>query len=142
MTTAPAILGGANVVPSKAVDMSSYPVSDEKTVPTPSDAVVVNDDGKEGASDDEDRVIVTGYDAAQHLLSLRDDFEPALTFRSIVVASALASFQAVMSQIYAPLFSSPASRVLAPAHPNNHRAPTTTAPQQPAPYPRGARPAK
>ncbi|KAG6284246.1 hypothetical protein E4U46_007369 [Claviceps purpurea] len=101
MTAAPAILGGANIVPSKAVDMSSYPVSDEKTVPTPSDAVVVNDDGKEGASDDEDRVIVTGYDAAQHLLSLRDDFEPALTFRSIVVASALAAFQAVMSQIYA-----------------------------------------
>ncbi|KAG6026030.1 hypothetical protein E4U40_002371 [Claviceps sp. LM458 group G5] len=100
MTTASAILGGANIVSSKAVDLSSYPVSDEKTVPTPSDAVVVNDDGKEGVSD-EDRVIVTGYDAAQHLLSLRDDFEPSLTFRSIVVASALAAFQAVMSQIYA-----------------------------------------
>ncbi|KAG6022858.1 hypothetical protein E4U19_004731 [Claviceps sp. Clav32 group G5] len=69
MTTASAILGGANVV--------------------------------SRVSDDEDRVIVTGYDAAQHLLSLRDDFEPSLTFRSIVVASALAAFQAVMSQIYA-----------------------------------------
>ncbi|KAG6044447.1 hypothetical protein E4U39_003336 [Claviceps sp. Clav50 group G5] len=87
MTTASAILGGANVV--------------SKNRSNPSDAVVFNDDGKEGVSDDEDRVIVTGYDAAQHLLSLRDDFEPSLTFRSIVVASALAAFQAVMSQIYA-----------------------------------------
>ncbi|KAG6151218.1 hypothetical protein E4U37_005207 [Claviceps purpurea] len=100
MTTASGMLKGADVVPGKAVDVSSYPVLDEKSSPTRSDAVAVNDDDKERASDTEDRVIVTGYDAAQHLLSLRDDFEPALTFRSIVVASALAAFQAVMSQIY------------------------------------------
>ncbi|KAG6007738.1 hypothetical protein E4U21_005577 [Claviceps maximensis] len=55
---------------------------------------------KERNSDNEDAVIVTGYDASQHLLPLRDDFEPALTFRTIVLASVLSTFQAVMSQIY------------------------------------------
>ncbi|KAK5660003.1 hypothetical protein OQA88_13469 [Cercophora sp. LCS_1] len=51
--------------------------------------------------DDDDKVISSGADAANHLMSLRDDFEPALTFRSIVLASCLSAFQAVMTQIYA-----------------------------------------
>ena len=50
--------------------------------------------------DDDDIIIVTGADAAAHLLPLRDDFEPALTFRSIFLATILASFQAVVFQIY------------------------------------------
>ncbi|OJJ78095.1 hypothetical protein ASPBRDRAFT_114757 [Aspergillus brasiliensis CBS 101740] len=48
----------------------------------------------------EDAIIVTGADAALHLLPLRDDFDSALTFRSIILASGLACFQAVMNQIY------------------------------------------
>lgn len=48
----------------------------------------------------DDPVIVTGADAANHLLSMRDDGEPALTFRSIVLATILSGFQAVMYQIY------------------------------------------
>jgi hypothetical protein len=50
--------------------------------------------------DDEDAIIMTGADASKHLLPLRDDFDPALTFRSIVLATGLAAFQAVMYQIY------------------------------------------
>ncbi|KAG6306344.1 hypothetical protein E4U44_008054, partial [Claviceps purpurea] len=100
MQTVPSIVEVASVVPGKPVDVSSYPASGEEIVSTRSDDVAVNDSDKERASDNGDRVIVTGYDAAQYLLSLRDDFEPALTFRSIVVASVLAAFQAVMSQIY------------------------------------------
>jgi hypothetical protein len=50
--------------------------------------------------DDEDAIIRTGADASKHLLPLRDDFDPALTFRSIVLATGLAAFQAVMYQIY------------------------------------------
>ncbi|KAF1934879.1 OPT superfamily oligopeptide transporter [Clathrospora elynae] len=42
----------------------------------------------------ENHIIVTGADAATHLLPMRDDFEPALTFRSIFLASVLAAFQA------------------------------------------------
>ncbi|AEO60728.1 hypothetical protein MYCTH_98157 [Thermothelomyces thermophilus ATCC 42464] len=53
---------------------------------------------KDDASDD--AIIVTGADAAVHLLSLRDDGGQALTFRSILLATILSAFQAVMYQIY------------------------------------------
>ncbi|KAE8445208.1 hypothetical protein EG329_013580 [Mollisiaceae sp. DMI_Dod_QoI] len=48
----------------------------------------------------EDVIIVTGSDAAKYLLPMRDDHEPALTFRSLFLATVLSAFQAVMSQIY------------------------------------------
>ncbi|KAK4238673.1 OPT oligopeptide transporter protein-domain-containing protein [Achaetomium macrosporum] len=51
-------------------------------------------------SDDEDAIIVTGTDAATHLLPLRDDGDPALTFRSLFLATCLSAFQACMYQIY------------------------------------------
>jgi hypothetical protein len=49
---------------------------------------------------DPNAIIITGADAALHLLSIRDDFDNVLTFRSILLASGLACFQAVMNQIY------------------------------------------
>lgn len=49
---------------------------------------------------EDDPIIITGADAAKHLLPLRDDGEPALTFRSLFLATILSAFQAVMSQIY------------------------------------------
>lgn len=48
----------------------------------------------------EDRIIITGADAAAYLLPLRDDREPVLTFRSIFLATGLSGFQASMYQIY------------------------------------------
>ncbi|KAI9896379.1 hypothetical protein N3K66_008551 [Trichothecium roseum] len=51
-------------------------------------------------SDSDDAIIITGADAAAHLLPLRDDGDPVITFRSILLASGLACFQAVMTQIY------------------------------------------
>ncbi|KAB8298651.1 hypothetical protein EYC80_000829 [Monilinia laxa] len=48
----------------------------------------------------DDVIIITGADAAAHLLPLRDDGQPALSFRSIVLATVLSGFQAVMYQIY------------------------------------------
>jgi hypothetical protein len=54
----------------------------------------------EKEKDSEDHIIVTGADAAAHLLPLRDDHEPALTFRSIFLATILSAFQAVVYQIY------------------------------------------
>ncbi|KAK4140253.1 OPT oligopeptide transporter [Dichotomopilus funicola] len=53
-----------------------------------------------GDADSDDVIIITGQDAAQHLLPLRDDGEPALTFRGVVLATILSAFQAVMYQIY------------------------------------------
>ncbi|KAL2267393.1 hypothetical protein VTJ83DRAFT_4670 [Remersonia thermophila] len=57
-----------------------------------------SDPGKVESS--EEVIIITGADAAAHLLPMRDDHEPALSFRSIVLATALSCFQAVMYQIY------------------------------------------
>jgi hypothetical protein len=56
----------------------------------------------DGDSDDDsdDVIIITGADAAAHLLLLRDDYNRVLTFRSIMLASGLGCFQAVMNQIY------------------------------------------
>ena len=51
-------------------------------------------------SDSDGAIIITGADAAAHLLPLRDDGDPVITFRSILLASGLACFQAVMTQIY------------------------------------------
>jgi hypothetical protein len=59
-----------------------------------------NDRSGENDIENEDAIIVTGADAALHLLPLRDDFDNVLTFRSILLASGLACFQAVMYQIY------------------------------------------
>ncbi len=66
---------------------------------TPVSAV---DDSDSQDKDDgsEDVIIISGEDAALHLLPLRDDFQPALTFRSLLLATILSAFQAVMYQIY------------------------------------------
>ncbi|WWC69095.1 uncharacterized protein I206_103031 [Kwoniella pini CBS 10737] len=45
-------------------------------------------------------IIRTGRDAADHLLSIRDDGDPAITFRSLVLGTIMACFQASMNQIY------------------------------------------
>lgn len=55
----------------------------------------------ENACDSADAVIVTGADVAAHLLPMRDDFDPTLTFRAAILGSGLAAFLAVMTQIYA-----------------------------------------
>jgi hypothetical protein len=51
-------------------------------------------------NDGKEHIIRTGADAAKHLLPLRDDGGAALTFRSLVLATCLSGFQAVMTQIY------------------------------------------
>ena len=57
-------------------------------------------DGIESERGSEDVIIVSGADAAAHLLPMRDDGDPAVSFRSILLASSLSCFQAVMNQIY------------------------------------------
>lgn len=47
-----------------------------------------------------DVIIVSGEDVSTHLLSLRDDGDSPLTFRSIFLATGLSAFAAVMYQIY------------------------------------------
>jgi hypothetical protein len=62
------------------------------------------------SEDKQDVIIRTAQDAATHLLSLRDDFDPALTFRSMFLSTGLAAFQAVMYQIYMVSFTVRAPR--------------------------------
>jgi len=90
---------------SARLSASNPSYSDEKTAVTvlaeKKEAPVIEDDlSGESDRDSADVVIITGADAADHLLPLRDDFDSALTFRSIVLASILSCFQAVMYQIY------------------------------------------
>lgn len=78
-----------------AVDKKDTQEPEITTVQTPDSA----SDGYD-KSDDPDHIIVTGSDAAVHLLPMRDDGDPSLTFRGIFLASCLSAFQAVMNQIY------------------------------------------
>ncbi|EED14685.1 oligopeptide transporter, putative [Talaromyces stipitatus ATCC 10500] len=114
----------ANVVERKVaadlnVDASSDSVISEEVRAAPNNSATVE---KQALADDEeiqpdppvynpdddydkdetrhDTIIITGADAAKHLLPLRDDRQPSLTFRSIFLATVLSGFQAVMSQIY------------------------------------------
>ncbi|KAJ5631296.1 OPT oligopeptide transporter [Penicillium longicatenatum] len=91
------------------VSVSGHDVFDEKTtinVTSKGDHQLTTTSfgsGEIGGEDDrnsDDVIIVDGVDAANHLLPMRDDGDPALTFRSLILASGLACFQAVMYQIY------------------------------------------
>ncbi|OHF00079.1 OPT oligopeptide transporter [Colletotrichum orchidophilum] len=108
------VVGGLNPVEGKVVSVPSHKAINEKVsidqagigkeleseiqaVP----ATLPSEDGNHEKDDNsDDAIIVTGADAARYLLPLRDDFDPALTFRSMVLATGLSAFQAVMSQIY------------------------------------------
>ncbi len=110
------VVGALNPVEGKVVSVPTHAEIDDKIQLATHDS----GDGKDGTpdfetkalpkySDDDDSrdddsrdaIIVTGADAAAHLLPLRDDGEPSLTFRSIFLATCLSAFQAVMKQIYA-----------------------------------------
>lgn len=87
------------------LEVSSQDVIDEKDTAAISTSEDEPDVTKQVINGEADRasaevIIVTGADAAEHLLPLRDDFEPTVTFRSMLLASLLSCFQAVMNQIY------------------------------------------
>ena len=112
------ILGGVNPIEGKVVDIPSHQAINKKLGFATDDAEVLKDgtlvhDGEikaapppfDGDEHDKDHVadnviIITGADAAEYLLPIRDDFDTALTFRSLFLASILCAFQAVMTQIY------------------------------------------
>ncbi|KAF3046926.1 hypothetical protein E8E12_007932 [Didymella heteroderae] len=106
---APGIEGKTNVIPShEAINAftdekhrlaESDGDSDKKGVLEPEIKAALP--SYDSADEDEDNhIIITGADAAAHLLPMRDDQEPALTFRSIFLATVLSAFQAVVYQIY------------------------------------------
>lgn len=103
-------------VDSGAVEVSSNPANSED-VPSHLEGSEINEknarvldtevkagppvyDGPEEEVVPDDAVIVTGADAANYLLPLRDDHDPALTFRGLFLATILSGWQAAMTQIY------------------------------------------
>lgn len=112
------VVGAFNPVEGKIVEAPTHPeVNEARVVPrhaVPSEkdvytgdaitaAVSPSDvDGTEHEKDrhSEDVIIITGADAAHHLLPMRDDGDPAITFRGMVLATIFSGFQAVMFQIY------------------------------------------
>ncbi|KAH8598732.1 oligopeptide transporter-like protein [Bisporella sp. PMI_857] len=111
------VVGALNPVEGKVVPVPSHEAINEKIRPSVDNnelgaldseikaapAVVPQyeideDSNKDNNSDDV--IIITGADAAAHLLPMRDDGDPAITFRSLFLATCLSAFQAVMSQIY------------------------------------------
>lgn len=110
------VVGGFNNIEAKVFDTPAHAnANDKETLTAPDSNIVTKDDGQidihpasRAASDeygekdnnDNEVIIVTGADAAHHLLPMRDDGDPALTFRSIFLATLLSGFQAVMYQIY------------------------------------------
>ena len=117
------VIGSVNPVESKVVSVPTHEAINEKlhlsdshehdnkqsekigTVGSEINAVPAtppfesDDPGKDSDSDD-NIIIDTAVLAAQHLLPMRDDHQPSLTFRSLFLASGLSCFQAVMTQIY------------------------------------------
>lgn len=109
------IMGSLNPVEGKVVSIPNHKAIDEKlrltvdevdtgkedTLDTEIKTAPSTDDGDDPDKHfDDNAIIVTGADAANHLLPLRDDGDPALTFRSLFLGTCLSAFQAVMSQIY------------------------------------------
>ena len=89
--------------PVETSDLSTVASQEAIGEKTPAAVVTTKDEhglGDDDPDSDPNAIIITGADAALHLLSLRDDFDRVLTFRSIMLASGLACFQAVMNQIY------------------------------------------
>lgn len=81
--------------------------TDETVVPVSASASYQEEDveqedveQKDEREDDEAAIIVTGADASKHLLPLRDDGDPTVTFRALFLGSILSCFEATMSQIY------------------------------------------
>ncbi|KAJ3949836.1 uncharacterized protein N0V96_000968 [Colletotrichum fioriniae] len=91
------VVGGLNPVEGKIVSVPSHQAINEKVSIDESGvgkelaseiqaipATTPSDDGNHEKDDNSDNaIIITGADAARYLLPLRDDFDPALTFRSI-----------------------------------------------------------
>ncbi|CAK7222520.1 hypothetical protein SCUCBS95973_004869 [Sporothrix curviconia] len=94
--TALAVRSNGSSTPDAIGDINEKGSSPQAVDPLTSVADLANADG----TYDDDAIIITGADASTHLLPLRDDYDASLTFRSVLLATVLSAFQAVMTQIY------------------------------------------
>jgi hypothetical protein len=115
----PIVAGSLDPAGGKATEISTQPEINEKTstavhsseknkiddsvnpVGSKTDKLGGRDSDEHGSEHgSHEVVIVTGADAATHLLPMRDDHDPAVTFRSLLLATILSAFQACVYQIY------------------------------------------
>lgn len=110
------VVGAFNSVEGKVVEVPTHPEINEKVSHAGDDSVneksgsldiditaapvKESEDGDEPDKNSAEALIITGADAAAHLLPMRDDGDNALTFRGIFIATILSGFQAVVYQIY------------------------------------------
>ena len=62
--------------------------------------VIYLEPGRDAAEVSTGKIIRDGYDVSEYLLPIRDDGDPALTFRSVVLSILGGGFNATMFQIY------------------------------------------
>ncbi|KAI1474854.1 putative OPT peptide transporter Mtd1 [Daldinia eschscholtzii] len=105
-TPAPEDVPGAVKSPKQATvtEAPVAPSGDKSTVTSQHEA---SDDNAEDAQRDDDTeyvkghpVIRTGFDVSKFLISLRDDGDPALTFRSIVLGTIFTALSSVITMLY------------------------------------------
>lgn len=74
---------------------------DGKESPLEKDIIVVEDfsDRESARLVDSEPIIRTGEDVSNFLFDVRDDGDPALTFRSFVIGTVVAALGAAMSQV-------------------------------------------
>lgn len=96
-----AVVSSHDIASSHLPSLRSISVEDEKNGALDIKTEPVATSDEESIADGEsDAIIVTGADAARYLLPMRDDGDPSLTFRGILLATGLTGFQATMNQIY------------------------------------------
>lgn len=115
MATDSVVIGAFNPVEGKVTDVPTHEAINEKIQFSANDSKIGKDgeidseikpippsyDSEDQDKDDgEEHIIITGADASNHLLPLRDDHDAALTFRGMFLATILSGFQASMYQIY------------------------------------------
>lgn len=96
-----AAVSSHDIASSQLPSLRSISIEDEKNgeLEVKADAVPSSDEESIGDGESE-AIIRNGADAAKHLLPMRDDGDPSLTFRGMLLATGLTGFQATMNQIY------------------------------------------
>lgn len=96
-----AVVSSHDISTSHQPSLRSISVEDEKKgdFEIKTDAIHTSDEESVGVFESE-AIIITGADAAKYLLPMRDDGDPSLTFRGMLLATGLTGFQATMYQIY------------------------------------------
>ncbi|KAH8692825.1 peptide transporter MTD1 [Talaromyces proteolyticus] len=107
ITTDPKVVEIAQTDRENLVDETFKPLNDKKTAADPLPREVPDGEESVGSPGSDEAkyvnghpVIQNGADISNFIISVRDDGDPALTFRSIVLGSAFTAFSSVITMLY------------------------------------------